>query len=462
MAKQLTTGIWLRDRVLDWTTLRPRKGGAEIVAHEAVPLPLDPDAMPEPGSPDLVAALKKACSKVRGEVGLSVPTDQALLRVAELPSVDPDELEGMVELQIDKISPFPVEHMAVSYEILSQGETSTRVLIVAVRREIIDELGDEFRRAGHVPHGIDVDILGWWQLLHEAGRIAEHGRQILLLFDEHSSELVVTHDGIPVLFRSLGMGPELADEDIEELVDDVGYTLTTLEAEWGTAERVQLNLWSRNPMPADLTARLQHDLGVAVDVHGLEELPPLSEGLARRMARTQETRIDLSPAEWMERERTRHARLVLLALTLVFFSVWLGGITVFLAGLSLQQKELRRVQARSEEMNQVAEAARQAEEKVKSLEQYADRSRSALECLREVSVLLPQGIDLTSFSYRKGKSVKIRGESPNEGPIYDFIGAMEKSDLFAEAKSGDIARKRRKNRTVTEFTVTAQLPGDQS
>ena len=48
--------------------------------------------------------------------------------------------------------------------------------------------------------------------------------------------------------------------------------------------------------------------------------------------------------------------------------------------------------------------------KIASLTQYGNRSHSALECLREISALLPQGVDLSSFSYKKGASLSLRGE----------------------------------------------------
>ncbi len=462
MAKQLITGIRLCGSELQWTTLRNKKGATEVQDHQETTLEFASVEVPERNSPEMVAVLKKACAGIKGDIGSSVPSDQALMRVAELPSTDVDELQGMVELQVDKISPFPAEHMAVSYEIVNQSESTSRVLIVGVRNEFVDELGEIFGGTGHTVHWVDVDILGWWQLLLDSGSIDESGRQFLLLSDEGGTELVVTHDGIPVLFRALGVGGELSPEGVEELVEDIGYTLTTLEAEWGTAERTHVAIWSSGNVPEELTHCLHTDYKLPVEVHDLRELPPLSEGLARRFARTKGKYINLAPRSWVDREHSRHARHVLVALTVVFLSIWLGCVTAFMFMLGLQQKDLLNIQTASVELEAEAEEAKEIGEKVKSLERYADRSRSALECLREVSLLMPQGGDLTSFTFRKGKNVAIRGESPNEGPIYDFIAALEKSDMFVEAKSGDIKRKRRKSGTITEFTVTAALPGDAS
>ena len=158
------------------------------------------------------------------------------MRVVDLPTSDPAEMAGMVELQVDKFSPFPVEHMAVAFELLSQKETSSRVLIATVQREIVENLGAAFREAGILPHWIDVEVMGWWTLLKEQGELPETGRTVLLILDGNGAELIICEDGIPVVIRSLGTAAGVSeDEFYAELADEIGYTLTTLEAEQRSA-----------------------------------------------------------------------------------------------------------------------------------------------------------------------------------------------------------------------------------
>ena len=66
---------------------------------------------------------------------------QALLRVAELPAVDPDELKGMVDLQVDKVSPFPPDSTVTSFEVVQQSETASGVLMAALDRKTADSIG---------------------------------------------------------------------------------------------------------------------------------------------------------------------------------------------------------------------------------------------------------------------------------------------------------------------------------
>ena len=94
---------------------------------------------------------------------------------------------------------------------------------------------------------------------------------------------------------------------------------------------------------------------------------------------------------------------------------------------------------------------------VRSFEQYLDRSNSALECLREISQYLPKDVLLTSFQFKKGKSVGIRGEALAVNAIYDYKQALDKSRMFARVEMGSIQPGKRKTTSVHTFQMTLQL-----
>jgi len=91
------------------------------------------------------------------------------------------------------------------------------------------------------------------------------------------------------------------------------------------------------------------------------------------------------------------------------------------------------------------------------IKRYMDRSDSALECLREISALQPRGIDLTSFSYRKGETLRISGEAETVDQVYSFKSKLEGSTLFVGAKLQGPRRDRKKRKEV--FDIDLRLHG---
>ena len=81
---------------------------------------------------------------------LDVPRDQAILKTLTLPTSQPDELPGMVKIQIAKELPFPVSDAAVDFAVAPTEEASPTgdVLVAAVRREMLEQYEAISEKAG--------------------------------------------------------------------------------------------------------------------------------------------------------------------------------------------------------------------------------------------------------------------------------------------------------------------------
>ena len=97
--------------------------------------------------------------------------------------------------------------------------------------------------------------------------------------------------------------------------------------------------------------------------------------------------------------------------------------------------------------------------RVRLIRRYMDRRQSVLECLREVALAKPDGIDLTSFSYRREESVKLNAQAVRSPMIFQFKRMLDDSDVFAEVKLGDQVRDRSgKERFDMELTLGGKSP----
>lgn len=471
MAHNFITALAISGGALDWTILKLVKGRVEVAEHKTAELPVEAAVI---GSPAFAEAIARIAPELRGEVCFGLRTDRVLMRIVELPTADPAEMAGMVELQVDKFSPFPVEHMAVSFESLGQKGTASRVCIAAAQRDIVTGIGDTFRPARRLPAWVDVDVMGWWTLLKEQGEIPAQGLSVTLMLEPEGADLLICENGMPVAIRSLGSPvgvPE--DEYFAELAEEIGYSLTNLEAELGIAAGLHVTIWHRGDstppkvmMPgmmarggvAALVGRIRESCGVDVGLRRLDELPPLSEGLARRAAAREGAMVNLAPPDWRTEEQSRVTRKALIVATSVFIALWALGVGIFFGGLSIERNRLATEKAAVAALEEPAAEIRVLREKIRSFEQYADRTHSALEALREVVVLLPNGVDMLSFTYRKGGSVSVRGMANAPDPIYDFFQGLEQSPFFVKVEAGDVRSKPVGNVQKSEFSVTAYLP----
>lgn len=450
MRTRSLTGISEHGDTVVWTTLREEKGGWTVVSSNRVKASGTEE--------ERAAALQPALRALPGDATLALPSSDLLLRVLDLPTADPAEIEGMTALQLDKISPFPVEQMRSSWEILSPGEAGSRVLVAAIPADRIEAYCRPYRKAGLIPARLDARILGWWECLNAAGEIPESGSCAGILADSQSAELLVFQDGTPSVFISLGpVRPDDPEATARDVAEEAAFALDSLELD--LPRGIPLRVWILDaPLQSALSARLRKIPGRMIEVRSADALPELSEGLARRSARAD--RLNLLPAEWRESAARGRARRKLIVSTLwlvgVFALLLLAGALVF----SIQQRMTRSLRIRLAALEEPRKEMLALQDRLTALEQYSDPKGSVLESLREIVLALPQGIELTSFSFRKGASVLLRGQAAAPDPVYDFIQALQKSGFFQEIEPAPVQTRPDAGPMPVQFSITCKLTGN--
>ena len=91
-----------------------------------------------------------------------LPAEIVFFHVLQLPLCDPRELPGMVELQLDKISPLPMGHAVWTYEVTpvyrTDREQQTVVVMIAERSAVEKYLG-ELEKIGYRPDRLETPVL---------------------------------------------------------------------------------------------------------------------------------------------------------------------------------------------------------------------------------------------------------------------------------------------------------------
>lgn len=442
---------------IEWTALKTRQDGTESIhqgdfplvlpAEDAVEIEADAFTLPE-NTPEIL----------KGDLTIALPSSELLMRTITLPTADPAEIAEMVEFQVEKMAPFPMDKLAMSHEVLRTDENSSLVLIATARRESIDALGDSFLKAGLRIHSIDARVLGWLQLMPQDEQAEdETSCSIVIIQDRVDFVLVVLKNSIPLAFRP--MKSQITDEHfIDELLQEIKYTFTVLDAEYELPAPAEIHFWTYEELPDQLSSELKEKGGIAVENHNLDELPPLSEGILRR-TQSAGSRIEFIPREWIELQERRQLQRQFITASAAIGAVWLLVILIFFGIYKTRDFKLASVKKDLEAISPAANKALENREKLQALKLYTNRSDSSLECLREVTQLLPAGdIEFVSYSYTKGKGVTLRGTAQNNDIAYNFFSKLAESGLFAQLKDQSVTTRTTKGERRTVFSVTLTLP----
>lgn len=443
MAIKQTTGINISDASVEWTTLRASQDGPEIAQSNAADLS-DCGALPSlfhEHQKDIVVS--------------GLPASALLMHVLDLPSTDSDEIAGMIELQIDKISPYPLPQLVISYEVLAQGETHTRVLVVGVKRSIVDKLGARFETAGLILNSLDSELLCRWQQLLMTDKIEAEGAIATLIIEKGEAGLIIADNGEPILFRALPLSETCTPA---ELIEELDYSITTLEQEFHLQGLSLIETWTDHSLP-ELMQAVTAQKNFTTTCSDLAELPPLSEAMAYRYHRRTTHHMELVPPEWTEATTNKALMRKLYKFGGIVLSAWLGVILLLTIVFQIHSHQTNKLRAIATTLDGPAQAVQEDGRKVNALLSYTDQDHSALEALREVSSLLPAGIDLSAFNYKKGSALTLRGESTSSDAIYAFNKQASALKFFTEIKDFRVTSTNRKGVQINQFSLTAVLEG---
>lgn len=434
---------------LDWSAARVAEDAADADGADETPVPVS-----------LAESMSMSGDGPRGRVALAVETGHVLLRVVRLPVASQEELKGMVDLQVDKYSPFPIDTLAVGFEVLVEDDDGLLVLIGAVREDEVEGLRQQLADAELEPHGVDAEIMGWWELILRSGRDVPAGLEICVLLTP-TIQIIAANDGVPLAFRSLALLLDSPPGDLAvQLCEEIEYTVMSLELGHGVLGRPSVSLWSGGDEPSELVGAMSDGVDGDISLGSLDSLPPVSEGLALRALDTERRRLDITPGAWRRAESARSFKKTMFIAGGACLAVWALTVGALAGGYLFRQTALSELETAAGEWMTQANEVREMRRRVFTLKKYTNQTHSALECLREVSSSLADGIDLTSFSFRKADTVRLTGASKTVNQIYAFKRRLDHSQLFGEAELDAVRKHPRKQLELFEMVI--KLPGDES
>jgi type IV pilus assembly protein PilM len=163
------------------------KGGAEYQLVSLGLEPLPPEAIVDGAIMDsgaVIDAIQRlfATQKVKtADVSTSVSGNAVIVKKISLPQMSTEELAESIHWEAEQYIPFDIQDVALDYEVLDTGTGGNMdVLLVAVKKDKINDYTSVISQAGKNPALVDVDVFAL-QNCYEINYGVDPGRVIALL-----------------------------------------------------------------------------------------------------------------------------------------------------------------------------------------------------------------------------------------------------------------------------------------
>ena len=230
------------------------------------------------GAEQSVATLGDAIAALpaNANVELALPCQSVLIERHKLPSTDNAELADMLQLQLEKTLPYPLEDVSHGFEVLSRGENESTVLTFAASRAQLDTLCAPLREKGRIPGRITL------QALRVAASCPDSGTILALWPEQGQTACAIITDGKLAWAQPVpGLGPDAVLGELPGL-------LLSAELQGVPAEFSEIRI---SEDAADLADALGQHFGKPVNRLGT--LPGVKSSL------------DLLPPSWQAELRSR-------------------------------------------------------------------------------------------------------------------------------------------------------------
>lgn len=335
-------------------------------------------------------ALRALPSRSSGrEAVLALPLTGLLMKIVRVPAgEDPVAVATPI---LKALSPFPDEDLTVSCETVSENEAGSVVIAAAMPESAAEGVAEALDEKKLTVTRVDALVLGHLRAAWGRLDVADGRRRIVRLKSPDCISLFVLDGDRPVAISAV-----VDEGDLKR-----GEMLALLEAE---------DFAGAKPLAETV------DLGEA---QGDEDL----EGIAERS--DDPSSLNALPASWREVMDETRFKAKLVKFLSVAGVVWalamatLLGVPFAYGFMTDHQKGLSRQHSRK--YREVVAM----KERVEIVSKYSDHTLGALEIMKAVSDRLPEGVTLSSWSYRQGDSLRISGGAPLDGSELDLKDALE-------------------------------------
>ncbi len=422
------------ESTLELTTARAE--GAEVsVLQQSSASAAPPAGMPEakPQWQNAAQSLRQQFDPREHRVVTSVSCEDVLCQILRLPATEPAELKQMLDLQIDSITPLPMEEVVYSFEPLEVADGQTRVLVAIARKAKVNERVEALESAGLPPEIVSVDALAMFRALARRELLAQDDRlNVLVIVGLVSADVIVYSQGVPLAVRSLVLGAD--GESV--LREELQRTFVATEA--GQPQRMMggVTFLAQGEELKTFAEKVAKGLTTQSSFLTNGTVPSAALSLCLQYATGETETLNLLPDEWRQKRQAKAFRRRLIRAAIAVGIVYVLALVVFLTVLFVKNTQLNRV-VKDIKSRQVAFAqARQLQGQLIAMRKQLDTKYSALEVLREITVRMPKDMQLTSFAFKKDLTVALKGQASSASAALDFETQLQKSDLFSKISPG--------------------------
>ncbi len=223
MKKKEIIGIDIGSSSVKLVQLRETKGRYQLVNLGIRPLPseaiVDNAIMDSSSIVEIIRELIKDLKIKTKNVATSISGHSVIIRKISLPMMTEEELESSIQWEAEQYIPFDISEVNLDFQILgsdSKDSTQMNVLLVAAKKEFVNDYVAVFRECGLNPVIMDIDCFAIENAFEASFGTDISGIVGLLNMGASAMNVNILKEGFSVFTRDIQVGGNMFNEEIQK------------------------------------------------------------------------------------------------------------------------------------------------------------------------------------------------------------------------------------------------------
>ncbi len=421
-----------------------------------------------------LAALKIKTTKIIDVI----PSHLVITKNIELPTVNPQEIREIVNLQAGRHTPYSREEIIVDYiNIGTYKRNYSKVLLVIVSRSAVKKHSELLAAAGLKMHKALFAPEGIARFTAKSLRLENFDSTLGLLYiGDSATDFSIVLKGKVVFVRSIPIGTQhLTREKAKyqtKYIEELKKSLEAYQGENVEGNPQQLILLGAAEGQADLVAMLNEAFHLPVREASYLKNIVFSETASRAVLGQEghsflgviapaifqeEASVDLVPEEIKARRNLEERAKVLFKTGLLALATCVALFSIFMSKIYFESAYLKKIEARLQGLDPEAKKVERDLSKNNLIRNYLLNRGYSLEVLTELYQVTPLEIGLDDIRFDAQGKFSVKGTAESMSAVFTFVDSLEKSKYFREVKTKYTTKRKEGKKDVTDFEINCLL-----
>ena len=396
-----------------------------------------------------------------GSVVAVLPRHHATLRLIELPSQDPVEIEQMAALSATEMVPFDKDEMVLSTAILKKISTNaSQVLIAIAHLDVVEQQLELLRAAGIEPQALYLSTTCLLSAIHERPGSNSESPTAYAHIEQDSLDFLVLENGLLRYNR----GVEINAAQSNEVITAIEQAIRIYSREnGGLNPNISLEISTACSMPEAFRSDCESRISIAKQTF-TSDMPLITNGATILAQSSSLKTIDLLPKSIKDHRTQQEGKRTVLKQIALFAVMLLLIITSFSQAISQRQAYVNLLESEAADLRPVAKAVMQKRVHLQRLQEQVTRSDTPYQHLGRIMAQTPSsGLTFSRFTYDHNDGIVLHGRADSRerfDTLIDQLRMVGKTvyPQFAQAQSIYDRQRTERSFDVWEYAISIEFP----